>query len=109
MKRVEIWTSAARVDYAGKPRPVLVLQHEHFAILESVTICGFTTDPAELPLFRVVIEPSASNGLEEPSRVMADKILTVRKDRLRRRIGQLSDRDTARVNEAIRVFLGLAG
>ncbi|HET7850611.1 MAG TPA: type II toxin-antitoxin system PemK/MazF family toxin [Pseudolabrys sp.] len=109
MKRGEIWTSSARSDYAGKPRPVLVLQHEYFALFESVTICGFTTDPSDLPLFRVAIEPTATNGLEEPSRVMADKIMTVRKDKLRRPVGQLSDRDMARVNEAIRVFLGLIG
>ncbi len=109
VRRGEIWTGAARADYAGNPRPVLILQHDHFEPLDSVTVCGFTSDPTELPLFRIAVEPTASNGLETPSSVMADKIRTVPKDKLHRRIGHLSDRDMTRVNAAIRVFLGLVG
>ena len=109
MIRGEIWTSAGRGDYSGKPRPVVIIQHRHFQTLDSVTICGFTSDPTDLPLFRILIEPSLSNGLESPCRIMVDKILTVPKSKLGRRIGQLDDRDIARLNEALRAFLGLIG
>ncbi|MEI9804483.1 MAG: type II toxin-antitoxin system PemK/MazF family toxin [Pseudolabrys sp.] len=109
MTRGEIWTSASGTDYGGKPRPVVVIQHKHFEILESVTICGFTTDPSELPLFRIAVEPSASNGLEFPSRIMVDKVLTIPKSKLGRRIGQLDEKDIVRMNQALAVFLGLVG
>jgi mRNA interferase MazF len=105
--RGEIWTSAERGDYGGKPRPVVVIQHQHFAALDSVTICGFTSDPTDLPLFRILVEPSSSNGLQGKSRIMADKVLTVSKSKLGYRIGRLDDADLARLNQALRVFLGL--
>jgi mRNA interferase MazF len=106
--RGEIWTSAERGPYSGKPRPVVIIQHQHFSALDSVTICGFTSDPADLPLFRILIEPSASNGLETASHIMADKVLTVAKSRLGYQIGRLDRRDIMRLNQALRVFLGLA-
>ena len=109
MTRGEIWTSASGTDYGGKPRPVVIIQHKHFEILDSVTICGFTRDPTEMPLFRIAIEPNASNGLEFPSRIMVDKILTVPKTKLGYRIGQLDEKDIARLNQALAVFLGLIG
>lgn len=109
MKRGEIWTGAAGGDYSGKPRPVVVIQHEHFEALDSVTICGFTRDPTGMPMFRIAIEPSPSNGLQSASQIMIDKVTSVPKRKLGRRIGALDARDVARLNEALRVFLGLAG
>lgn len=109
MTRGEIWTSASGTDYGGKPRPVVIIQHKHFEILDSVTICGFTRDATDLPLFRIAVEPSASNGLEFPSRIMVDKILTVPKTKIGYRIGQLSEGDVARLNQALAMFLGLIG
>ena len=107
MTRGEIWTSASGTDYGGKPRPVVIVQNKHFDQLGSVTICGFTRDPTEAPLFRIAVEPSASNGLEFPSRIMVDKILTVPKTKLGYRIGQLGERDIARLNQSLAIFLGL--
>lgn len=107
MRRGEIWTGTDSADYAGKPRPIVIIQHENFEILDSVTICGFTSDPADLPLFRILIEPSALNGLKFASRVMVDKILTVRKSKLGYRIGRLNDQDISKLNRAIASFLGL--
>lgn len=109
MTRGEIWTAADDVaQYAAKPRPVVVIQHAHFDMLDSITICGFTRDPTDLPLFRIPIEPSARNGLEFPSRIMVDKILTIRKNKLGRRVGRLDEKDIKRLDSAIAIFLGLA-
>lgn len=108
MSRGEIWTVAGGNDYAGKPRPVVILQDDAFDALNSVTICPFTTDPTDLPLFRITVAPSEANGLRSPSRIMADKVTTVPKVKLGARIGRLSDRDMVRLNRAIAVFLGLA-
>ena len=108
MRRGEIWTAVDAVEYARKPRPVVIIQAEHFEILDSVTICGFTSDATDLPLFRILIEPSDLNGLRSPSRIMVDKILTVRKRKLGNRLGRLDAKDMNQLDQAIAVFLGLA-
>jgi mRNA interferase MazF len=107
VRRGEIWTVAGGSDYAGKPRPAVILQDNRFDT-DSVTVCPFTTDPTEAPLFRVEIEPSPENGLGQPCRLMVDKITTVRPSRLGDRVGELSDSDVVRLNRAVVVFLGIA-
>ncbi|HXH23114.1 MAG TPA: type II toxin-antitoxin system PemK/MazF family toxin [Dehalococcoidia bacterium] len=67
-----------------------------------------TTDPTDLPLFRILVEPNDSNGLSADSRVIVDEITTVRRTRLTTRIGRLSDTGLMRVGRAVVVFLGLA-
>ncbi len=109
MKRGEIWTIAGGGDYTGKPRPAVIIQDNSFDATASITICAFTTDPTQAPLFRIPIEPSEKNGLRAPSRLMVDKITTVSKDRIGSRVGRLDDEDMVRANRAILVFLGLAG
>jgi mRNA interferase MazF len=108
VKRGEIWTVAGGKDYAGKPRPVVILQDDRFDMTDSVTICAFTTDQTDAPLFRIVIEPSESNGLRAVCRLMADKITTVPKAKIGKRIGHLADDDMLRLNRAALVFLGIA-
>jgi mRNA interferase MazF len=68
----------------------------------------FTTDPTEAPLLRMLIEPTGRNGLSSASRLMIDKVTTVPKARLGKRIGKLNDDDVVRLNRALTVFLGLA-
>jgi mRNA interferase MazF len=109
MKRGEIWTASGGGGYAGKPRPAVIVQDDRFEATDSITICAFTSDPTDAPLFRVSIEPSAANGLRTTSRLMVDKITTVPKARLGRRVGRLGDADVVRLNRAMLVFLGLAG
>lgn len=109
MRRGEIWTVAGGRDYAGKPRPAVILQDDRFDATDSLTICAFTTDPTEAPLFRLKIAPNETNGLRTPCRLMVDKITTVPKTKLGNRIGRLDAADVVRVNRAILVFLGMAG
>ena len=108
MKRGEIWTVADGGGYAGKPRPVVIVQDEAFAVLDSVTICPLTSDPTDLPLFRIPLLPQDDNGLRQESRIMADRITTVRKTKLGSRIGIVSPDDMRRLNQALVVFLGIA-
>src|SRR5262245_32175083 len=72
VKRGEIWTASSGRDYAGKPRPVVIVQDDRFGETNSITICVFTTDPTDAPLFRIAVEPSATNGLAAVSRLMVD-------------------------------------
>jgi mRNA interferase MazF len=107
--RGDVWTAAGGKYYAGKPRPVVIVQDDRFDATNSITICAFTSDPTDAPLFRLLVEPSAANGLDKASRLMVDKVTTVPKAKLGRRIGRLAESDMVRVNRALLIFLGLAG
>jgi len=108
MRRGDIWTVSGGKDYAGKPRPVVIVQDDAFDSTDSITVCSFTTDPTEAPLFRLSVEPNERNGLRSSSRLMVDKITTVPKSKAGERIGRLDDEDIVRLNQAMMVFLGLA-
>jgi mRNA interferase MazF len=108
MRRGEVWTVAGGADYVGKPRPAVIVQDDAFSDTASVTICALTTTALSASLARVVIEPSPSNGLRAPSQIMADKVTSVSRTKLGRRIGRLNDGDMARLDRALLVFLGLA-
>lgn len=108
MKRGEIWTVAGSGGYAGKPRPVVVVQDDSFEDTGSVTICPFTTDETDAPLLRLPIEPTGRNGLRGRSRLMVDKLATVPKAKVGTHVGRLDDEDMVRLNRAMLVFLGLA-
>jgi mRNA interferase MazF len=109
MRRGEIWTVSGGGAYTGKPRPAVILQDDRFEATRSVTVCSFTTNPTEAPLFRLPVNPTEANGLNEPSRLMVDKITTVPRSRIGSRVGRLDDDDIIRLNRAMLVFLGLAG
>ncbi|MGU3492422.1 type II toxin-antitoxin system PemK/MazF family toxin [Xanthobacteraceae bacterium A53D] len=108
MKRGDIWTMAGGSDYAGKPRPVVIVQDDSFDITASITICSITSSPVDVPLLRLPITPSERNGLRLESRLMVDKITTVPRPKLGSKIGRLDDEDILRLNRAMMVFLGLA-
>ena len=85
MRRGDIWTVAGGKDYVGKPRPVVIVQDDSFDATASITICAFTTDVTEAPLFRLPVEPNDRNGLPATGRLMV-----------------------LRLNQAILILLGLA-
>jgi mRNA interferase MazF len=109
LSRGEIWSASAGGGYVGKPRPVVIVQDNRFAGSASITLCAFTTDPTEAPLFRLRIEASETNGLRETSSIMVDKVTTVSRERPEKRIGRLADEDVVRLNRALMLFLGLTG
>jgi mRNA interferase MazF len=84
------------------------VQDDAFDATDAITICAFTTDPTEAPLFRLSVEPNERNGLRAPSRLMVDKITTVPKSKVGLWVGRLDDEDVIRLNQAVMVFLGLA-
>lgn len=108
MRRGEIWTASGGPNYAGKPRPVVILQDDRFHETASVTVYALTTDATDAPLLRILIEPNQRNGLRAPCRLMVEKIITVPRTKVGRHIGQLDDEDLVRLNRAVTVFLGLA-
>lgn len=108
MRRGEIWTVAGGKDCARKPWPAVIVQDDRFDMTDSITICAFTADPTDAPLFRLPIEPSEANGLRAVCRLMVDKITTLLKAKIGARVGRLADEDMVRLNRAVLVFLGIA-
>ena len=108
MARGDVVTVAASGDF-GKPRPAVIVQTDAFpAEHSSVIVCQMTSEVQDAADFRVTIEPTEANGLRSISQVMADKPVTVRRERVGRRIGRLAPTDMARVNVALAFVLGMA-
>jgi mRNA interferase MazF len=106
MRRGDLVTVAAAGNY-GKPRPALIVQTDAFP--EShVAVCQLTSALVDAPDFRVTIEPTPENGSRLKSQVMADKPLTIRRERIGQKIGRLGDQDMARLGIALAFVLGLA-
>jgi mRNA interferase MazF len=108
MNRGDVVTVAATGDY-GKPRPAVIVQTGALpAAHASVVVCQMTSECRNATDFRVTIEPTASNGLRVRSQVMADKPVTIRRERIGRRVGHLDERDIVRLNIALAFVMGLA-
>jgi mRNA interferase MazF len=108
MMRGDVVAVAAAGDY-GKPRPAVIVQTDALsADHASVVVCQMTSALADAPDFRVTVEPSIENGLRATSQVMADKPVTVRRERIGRQIGRLGAADVARLNVALAFVMGLA-
>src|SRR5579885_1201940 len=108
MKRGDVVIVAAAGDY-GKPRPAIVVQTDAFPETHpSVVLCRMTSDIVDAPDFRVTIEPNEKNGLRIPCQIMADKPVTVRRERIAQLVGRLTDADIGRLNIALAFVMGLA-
>lgn len=88
---------------------MVIVQDNRFDATASVTVCAFTTDPTEAPLFRLQVIPHETNGIRELSSLMGDKITTLLRTKLGERIGRLGDDDMVQLGRALVVFLGVAG
>ena len=108
MKRGEIWTIAGGPYYAGKPRPAVILQNDHYSGIESVTVCPITSFDTNTPRIRIPVFPDEVNGLRSPSWVAADKIVSLPRSKLGLSIGRIDDNTLVEISRAVTVFLDLA-
>jgi mRNA interferase MazF len=108
MRRGDVVTVAVAGDYR-KPRPAVIVQSDAFPKTHaSVVVCQMTSELSDAPDFRITIDPSKTNGLRAQSQVMADKPVTIRRERIGRIIGRLSAEDVRRLNIALAFVMGLA-
>ena len=108
MRRGDVVTVAATGDY-GKPRPAVIVQTDALpAEHASVVVCQMTSEFSDAQDFRVTIDPTENNGLRVRSQVMADKAVTIRRERIGRQVGHLDDNDIGRLNIALAFVMGLA-
>lgn len=107
MTRGDLVTVAMQGDF-GKPRPALVIQANQFGEHTSVTVLPVTSTLVAAPLLRITVQPSAENGLQQPSQVMADKAVTVLRSKVGPAFGRIDPVALLEVERCLAVFLGIA-
>ncbi|MDZ4297717.1 MAG: type II toxin-antitoxin system PemK/MazF family toxin [Moraxellaceae bacterium] len=105
--RGQLVTIATAGDF-GKPRPALIIQADVFNEHSSVSVLPVTSMLVDAPLLRVTVQPNAENGLQKPSQVMIDKILTIRRDKMGPVFGRLDSTTLLEIERRLTVFLGIA-
>jgi mRNA interferase MazF len=93
----------------GKPRPAVVIQADDLGDqTTSVIVCPMSSEVVGTPLLRPIVEPSVQNGLRARSQIMTDKLVALRRDRIRQTIGTLEEEARERLDRALLIVLGLA-
>ena len=107
MRRGDLVSIAVQGDF-GKPRPALVIQSDQYDEHATVTVLPVSSDLVAAPLFRITIQPTTENGLHKRSQVMADKAVTVRRDKVGPIFGRIDADSMGEVERCLAVFLGIA-
>lgn len=108
MKRGAVVVVATRGAYMSKPRPALVVQSDTFNETHaSITICPITSDCVDAPLFRVSLPAGRRTGLEVPSQVMVDKVVSVPRESIGRAIGRTESSELDLVGRALQGWLAI--
>ncbi len=61
----------------------------------------------DIPLLRHTIVPTEENGLTSSTDVMIEKLFTIPRNRLGKRIGRLTASQMTEITAAVAVFLGI--
>lgn len=108
MKRGEIYLASAGSGYAGKPRPVLIVQDDALEGLDSVVVCPVSSaSPIREPL-RIGVLATSETGLESESAIMVDKVVAVPRSKIGPRIGVVDHGVLRRVTRGLATVLGFA-
>lgn len=98
----------ARGHEIKKTRPALIIQNNIGNQFSSVMIVAAISSKISIPPYPVeVIVETGKSGLSARSTVRLDQIRSVDKEQLVKRVGQLEQLTMNRVDEAIKVSLGL--
>jgi mRNA interferase MazF len=81
-----------------------IIAHQRFPLIAVLPVTGTPGQGALYPL----IEPGSS-GLTKPSWALVDHVRSVDKRRIRRLYGNVGARALERIDDALRLFLGLDG
>ena len=108
MKRGDIILMVAPGEL-GKPRPGVVVQSDELGeATTTVLVCPLSSDLRGSPHLRPIVEPSSDNGLRLSSQMMTDKLIALRRDRVRRIVGKIDQPSRDALDRALIIVLGLA-
>ena len=105
-RRGEVWWVSFDPSLGGeiqKTRPAVILSNNAAnAVLNRVSVVPISSQTAKLYPAEALV---TLNG--EPRKAMADQIMTAAKQRLQKKIGDLSPSDMAAVEKAVLLQLGI--
>ena len=107
VKRGDVVTVAASGDY-GKPRPAVVIQSDWLKATDSVLVSLVTSALVDAPLYRLLVEPTETNGLKVASQVMVDKIIAMPRGKCGKVIGRIDGGAMIALNHMLSVVIGIA-
>ncbi len=108
MKRGDVVLMVAAGDL-GRPRPGVVVQADDLGdATTTVLVCPITSDVTENLPVRPIVEANSDNGLRIRSQIMTDKMLALRRKRIRRVLGSLDSKTSEQLDRALLIVLGLA-
>jgi len=99
------WNPARGSEQAGK-RPAVVIQNNIGNEKASTTIVAAISSSVKIFPMNIKVEPP-EGGLDLVSIVKTSQILTVDKNRLEKKLGQLTRETMEKVNQAIKLSLDL--
>jgi mRNA interferase MazF len=108
VKRGELYLAAAGSGYAGKPRPVLIVQDDALANLDSVVVCPLSSASPVMEPLRIGLPANELTGLEDYSVIMVDKVSAVPRSTIGPRIGVVDSAVLRSVTKGLATVLGFA-
>jgi mRNA interferase MazF len=91
-----------------KTRPAVIIQNDVSNQYSPITIvAAIRSQFSDPPFPREVVVEAAESGLPKRSAVIVNQIRSADRQRLTKRLGQLSRQSMRRVDEAIKISLGL--
>jgi mRNA interferase MazF len=112
-RRGEIWLvefDPSRGHEIKKTRPAVIIQNDIGNKYSPVTIVAAVTSklsPTPYPV-EVVVSPAKGNGLALPSAINLGQIRSVDRARLVKRLGALDAATMRKVDEALKISIGLS-
>lgn len=105
MRRGDIVIAAPPKD---KSRPAVIVQSDRLPATDTVLLALITSDLKDAPIYRLMLEPSPTNGLKSTSQVMVDKIVAMPRGKCGQVIGRLKEADLVALNHMLSLIIGLA-
>lgn len=114
MSRGEVWTvdlEPAVGHESNKVRPAVIIGRDRLVrrameLGGTVTVVPLTSRTDTVYAFQVLI-PAGEAGLPVDSKAQAEQVRTVSVARLRTRVGRVAPATSAKVDRALRTYLGL--
>jgi mRNA interferase MazF len=108
VKRGDVIRVAGSGNFAGKPRPAVIVQADEYCDAhESLTVVPLTSMLQPSFAFRVHVHANAANGLNADSDAEVDKVQAVKRHRTRGVIGEVDVWAMARIDDALRQWLSV--